>query len=103
MAGLSIGILSLIELFVSMATHLLFAFYILSSAMASDLFQVLTDCLRPNVVDLGTGGKEGESKEKVLVLEGSPPPIVLVHGIFGFGKGVRACHFLGAQACVLCC
>ncbi|RZR87050.1 hypothetical protein BHM03_00014365 [Ensete ventricosum] len=101
MAGPSIGILDLIELFVSTTMHLLFAIFILSSAMASDLFQVLTDCLRPNVVNLGNGGKEEESKEKVLVLEGSPPPIVLVHGIFGFGKGVRACHFSGAQSCVL--
>ncbi|CAL9092124.1 unnamed protein product [Musa textilis] len=100
MARLSIGILSLTELSVSAAIHLLFAFYILSSAMASDLFQVLTDCLRLNVVKLGTGGKEEDSKEKVLVLEGSPPPpIVLVHGIFGFGKGRLGglSYFAGAE------
>lgn len=90
MARLSIGVLGLTELFVSTAVHVLFGFYIFSTAVASDLSQVLTDCLKPNVFGLGAKEMEEQrtTKEKVAVLEGSPPPIVLVHGIFGFGKGV---------------
>lgn len=95
MARISIGFFGLTELFISTAVHMLFGFYIFSTAVASDVCQVLTDCLRPNVFNLGAREEGGNvSKEKVVELEESPPPIVLVHGIFGFGKGVRHCHSL---------
>ncbi|CAL9167325.1 unnamed protein product [Musa hybrid cultivar] len=101
MARLSIGVLGLTELFVSTAVHVLFGFYIFSTAVASDLSQVLTDCLKPNVFGLGAKEMEEQrtTKEKVAVLEGSPPPIVLVHGIFGFGKGRLGglSYFAGAE------
>ncbi|RWW80436.1 hypothetical protein BHE74_00011230 [Ensete ventricosum] len=101
MARLSIGVLGLTELFVSTAVHVLFGFYIFSTAVASDLSQVLTDCLRPNVFGLGAKEMEEQrtTKEQVAVLEGSPPPIVLVHGIFGFGKGRLGglSYFAGAE------
>ncbi|WOK93602.1 hypothetical protein Cni_G02302 [Canna indica] len=99
MARLSIGILGLTELFVSAAVHILFGFYIFSTAVASDLSQVMTDCFRPNVFNLGARAKEEEGKGQVVVFQGSPPPIVLVHGIFGFGKGRLGglSYFAGAE------
>ncbi|XP_042446873.1 lipase-like [Zingiber officinale] len=100
MARLSIGILGLTELFVSAAVHLLFGLYIFSSALASDISQAVTDCFRPNVFNLGAGKRVTEGKtQPPVVLEGSPPPIVLVHGIFGFGKGRLGglSYFAGAE------
>ncbi|XP_074574157.1 uncharacterized protein LOC141830645 isoform X1 [Curcuma longa] len=100
MARISIGFLGLTELFISTAVHMLFGFYIFSTAVASDVCQVLTDCLRPNIFNLGAREEGGnDSKEKMVVLEGSPPPIVLVHGIFGFGKGRLGglSYFAGAE------
>lgn len=100
MARISIGFFGLTELFISTAVHMLFGFYIFSTAVASDVCQVLTDCLRPNVFNLGAREEGGNvSKEKVVELEESPPPIVLVHGIFGFGKGRMGglSYFAGAE------
>ncbi|KAG1371000.1 lipase-like [Cocos nucifera] len=98
MGRLTVGILSLAELFVSATVHLLFGFYVFSSAVASDLSQAVTDCFKPNTFDLVA--EEEEAREgKVVVLKGSPPPIVLVHGIFGFGKGRLGglSYFAGAE------
>lgn len=84
-------ILGLMELFLSSMVHMLFGLYIFSTAVASDLSQVATHCLTPNIFNL-TAREEEDKRGKVVVLDGSPelpPPIVLVHGIFGFGKGVR--------------
>ncbi|XP_042430670.1 lipase-like [Zingiber officinale] len=100
MARLSIGILGLTELFVSVTVHLLFGLYIFSAALASDLSQAVTDCLRPNVFNLGAWQREAEGRgQPPVVFEGSPPPIVLVHGIFGFGKGRLGglSYFAGAE------
>ncbi|URE37104.1 Triacylglycerol Lipase [Musa troglodytarum] len=102
MARLSIGILGLTELLVSAAVHLLFGFYIFSTAVASDLSQALTDCFRPSVLGLATGDPEEGRNRQAAVLDASPPPpppIVLVHGIFGFGKGKLGglSYFAGAE------
>ncbi|XP_072976625.1 uncharacterized protein [Typha angustifolia] len=98
MARLSVGILGLMELFVSTAVHLLFGLYIFSTAVASDLSQAATVCLRPNTCNV-IAREEEEEKGRVVVLDGSPPPIVLVHGIFGFGKGRLGgmSYFAGAE------
>ncbi|XP_038978341.1 lipase-like [Phoenix dactylifera] len=98
MGRLSVGILSLAELFVSAAVHLLFGLYVFSTAVASDLSQAVTDRFKPNAFNL-VAAEEEESKGKVAVFEGSPPPIVLVHGIFGFGKGRLGglSYFAGAE------
>lgn len=78
--------LQLAELFVSSLVHMLYGFYIFSSAVAGDLSQALNECLfkanNTNVVV-----KEDVPKGTSTNVD-SLPPIVLVHGIFGFGKGV---------------
>lgn len=88
-----IGILEASELVVSVLVHFLCGFYIFSSALAPDLSQAITGYFWP----AASGGEEDgkkSSKDGTLVKEGeevkdktSSPPIVLVHGIFGFGKG----------------
>ncbi|CAL5189025.1 unnamed protein product [Lathyrus oleraceus] len=91
--------LHLMELFVSSLVHLLYGFYIFSSAVAGDLSQVLNEYFqKPNMNVV-------EVKDK-LTLDENPskvgddlPPIVLVHGIFGFGKGRLGglSYFAGAE------
>jgi hypothetical protein len=99
-------ILSLMELGVSATVHMLFGLYVFSTAVAADISQAAaaSGCLllrRPPPAAAGsTGGAlvdvaaAGESDElrgaAPVILDASPPPIVLVHGIFGFGKGVRS-------------
>lgn len=115
-------IFNLMELGVSAAVHLLFGFYVFSSAVAADLSQaaVASGSLllrRPapapapgdGLVDVAAAGRDDERRGAApVVLDGSPPPIVLVHGIFGFGKGVRETlshlllHFLGVWCLVKC-
>lgn len=81
--------LQLTELFVSSFVHLAYGFYIFSTAVAGDLSQALTDSFyKPN--NLEPNLKTEDSKAITTSAE-DLPPIVLVHGIFGFGKGV--CHF----------
>lgn len=75
----------LAELFVSSMVHLGYGFYIFSTAVAGDLSQILTDCFV-----LGKPGLRVEDS-KDTTNDINLPPIVLVHGIFGFGKGV--CDF----------
>jgi pimeloyl-ACP methyl ester carboxylesterase len=96
-------ILSLMELGVSAAVHLIFGFYVFSTAVAADISQAAaaSGCLllrRPPpppsgegaLVDVAAVGERDERRGAgPVVLDRSPPPIVLVHGIFGFGKGVR--------------
>jgi len=89
MMRLWISYLQLVELFVSSLVHLLYGFYIFSTAVAGDLAQNLNEYFRkPNadVVEV----KDGTSKANADDL----PPIVLVHGIFGFGKGVSPIAFI---------
>ncbi|WVZ12224.1 hypothetical protein V8G54_016754 [Vigna mungo] len=82
MMRLWISYLQLVELFVSSLVHLLYGFYIFSTAVAGDLSQALNEYFRkPNVEVVEV--KHGTSKANADDL----PPIVLVHGIFGFGKG----------------
>lgn len=85
--------LQMSELFVSSVVHLVYGFYIFSTAVASDLSQTLNDYFKPNVnIETKEVGTEGGRR---LTVDGLPlPPIVLVHGIFGFGKGVRSRFFL---------
>nr|CAD1833701.1 unnamed protein product [Ananas comosus var. bracteatus] len=89
------------ELLVSVAVHLLFGLYILSTAVASDLSQAATDCFRPSTFNFAAAAADREGRAgKTAVLAHSPqPPIVLVHGIFGFGKGRLGglSYFAGAE------
>ncbi|KAL5995091.1 hypothetical protein ACLOJK_025149 [Asimina triloba] len=88
-----IGALSLYELFVSSAVHMLYGLYIFSTAVASDMSQALGDCFRPNV-NLVVAEKDCNGFRNDGL-----PPIVLVHGIFGFGKGRLGSlsYFAGAE------
>lgn len=71
----------------SSLVHLLFGFYIFSSAVAGDLSQTINDLFfKPNLAS-GLQSDEAE-KQKSTTSSDDLPPIVLVHGIFGFGKGV---------------
>lgn len=73
--------LQLVELFVSSLVHLVYGFYIFSTALAGDLSQALNEYrFKSNVIT--PVKEEGSTNTDDL------PPIVLVHGIFGFGKGV---------------
>lgn len=62
--------------------HLLYGFYIFSTGVAGDLSQALSDYFYKPQMNIEV--KKEMAKEKTDDL----PPIVLVHGIFGFGKGV---------------
>ncbi|TYH73808.1 hypothetical protein ES332_D05G354400v1 [Gossypium tomentosum] len=72
----------LAELFISSVVHLLYGFYVYSTAVAAHLSQALSECVFKSNVSLEVK-KQDPSKSTVDDL----PPIVLVHGIFGFGKG----------------
>lgn len=74
--------------------HLLYGFYIFSTAVAFDLSQALNDCFKPNISE---SLKEVEPQNANSVDD--LPPIVLVHGIFGFGKGRLGglSYFAGAE------
>ncbi|KAJ8636514.1 hypothetical protein MRB53_010781 [Persea americana] len=93
MVRIWIGFLALSELLLSSLVHMLYGFYIFSTAVASDLLQALGECFRPNAEVVV---KEVLSKESNL---DGLPPIVLVHGIFGFGKGRLGglSYFAGAE------
>ena len=88
-----VSALHLTELFVSAVVHLLFGFYIFSTALAGDLSQAMNEWFsKPNVHVVV---KEEETREttsssttKTTTSVDDLPPIVLFHGIFGFGKGV---------------
>nr|CAD1833827.1 unnamed protein product [Ananas comosus var. bracteatus] len=101
MARAAVGIIvSAMELLVSVAVHLLFGLYILSTAVASDLSQAATDCFRPSTFNFAAAADQEGRAGKTAVLAHSPqPPIVLVHGIFGFGKGRLGglSYFAGAE------
>lgn len=77
--------LQLAELFVSSIVHLLYGFYIFSSAVAGDILQNVNNYLFKSNVDFNDVGETAQNQTNVEGL----PPIVLVHGIFGFGKGVK--------------
>lgn len=73
------------ELLVSAVVHLSYGFYIFGAAVAADVAVSLVKGL------IGCSGDDGSvAVGSVVEDDGAVPPIVLVHGIFGFGKGVRA-------------
>lgn len=76
----------------SSLVHLMYGFYIFSSAVAGDLSQTMSDLFfKPNLAD---GLQKDDSvKHKSSTNSDELPPIVLVHGIFGFGKGVCMSFF----------
>ncbi|KAK2977468.1 hypothetical protein RJ640_016096 [Escallonia rubra] len=95
MIRLSIAALQFSELFVSSVVHLLYGFYIFSTAVAGDISQALNEWFyKPNSnVILKEEASKGLNSADDL------PPIVLVHGIFGFGKGRLGglSYFAGAE------
>lgn len=91
-----ISALQLTELFVSIVVHLLYGLYIFSSGVAGDLSQTLNEWFcKPN---MNIVVKEEERREASQNTTNGDdlPPIVLVHGIFGFGKGV--CDIFSLQS-----
>ncbi|KAJ9176350.1 hypothetical protein P3X46_011671 [Hevea brasiliensis] len=93
-----ISALQLTELFVSVVVHVVYGFYIFSSAVAGDLSQTLNEWVfKPNMNIVVKEDLRGTSK---TTTNGDDlPPIVLVHGIFGFGKGKLGglSYFAGAE------
>ncbi|XP_019176440.1 PREDICTED: uncharacterized protein LOC109171816 isoform X1 [Ipomoea nil] len=87
--------LRLAEVFVCAAIHMGYGFYIFTTAVAGDVSQAWSDWFfKPNVE---TGLKAQVSMATTTVND--LPPIVLVHGIFGFGKGRLGglSYFAGAE------
>ncbi|WCJ38495.1 alpha/beta-Hydrolases superfamily protein [Euphorbia peplus] len=90
--------LQLTELFVSTLVHMLYGFYIFSTAVAGDLSNALNEWFfKPNANIIL---KEDEGSPLISPQTNADlPPIVLVHGIFGFGKGRLGgmSYFAGAE------
>lgn len=80
----------------STLVHLVYGFYIFSTAVAGDVSQALSDCFYKNNLEVNL--KSEDSKDNVTSSK-DLPPIVLVHGIFGFGKGRLGglSYFAGAE------
>jgi len=76
------------ELLVSAAVHLGYAFYIFGAAVAADVAASLVKGIMA-AAGVAKDVAVGSEDEAAALLDGAVPPIVLVHGIFGFGKGVR--------------
>ncbi|GLT64064.1 hypothetical protein SLA2020_365780 [Shorea laevis] len=91
-----VAALQLAELFVSSVVHMLYGFYIFSTAVAGDLSLALNEYLfKPNMnVEVKEDVPRGPSANAENL-----PPIVLVRGIFGFGKGRLGglSYFAGAE------
>lgn len=62
---------------------LFFGIFMLIKAVASDLSAASTESCNPNV-DPVEGEVLSNQRRKICKL----PPVVLVHGVFGFGEGV---------------
>lgn len=88
MVRLWIGVLTLSELGVSSFVHMVYGFYIFSTAVASDLAQAIYVALRLHNSGVTDVVVKDDGEKKAGRVDGLPP-IVLVHGIFGFGQGVR--------------
>ncbi|KAI4368479.1 hypothetical protein MLD38_017034 [Melastoma candidum] len=93
--------LQLLELFANSVVHLAYGFYIFSSAVSGDLYQAFRECcfLNERVVQVESGGGGGGGGGEAAAKANDLPPIVLVHGIFGFGKGKLGglSYFAGAE------
>ncbi|CDY20861.1 BnaC05g26310D [Brassica napus] len=86
--------LQLAELLVSSVVHILFGLYLFSSAIAGDLTQTLVESVfKPKPTIEVKQGNTTTAQVNDLT------PIVLVHGIFGFGKGRLGglSYFAGAE------
>ncbi|KAL1808253.1 hypothetical protein DCAR_0727670 [Daucus carota subsp. sativus] len=85
------------ELFVSSLVHVVYGFYIFSTAVAGDLSQSLNEWFHRNKCSdiIRVTQKDSQSLNNSNDL----PPIVLVHGIFGFGTGRLGglSYFAGAE------
>ncbi|XP_050938441.1 uncharacterized protein LOC103487715 isoform X1 [Cucumis melo] len=97
MIRLWIDALQLTELFLSSLVHLVYGFYIFSTAVAGDISQSLNQWLFSPSSKLHLNNHHSS-------LTSTPdhhtlPPIVLVHGIFGFGQGRLGglSYFAGAE------
>lgn len=77
--------LQLAEIFVSAVVHLMYGFYLLTTAVAGDLSVLLNECFFKPILNIDF--KEDVPKGTSTNADGLPP-IVLLHGIFGFGKEV---------------
>ncbi|ERN18470.1 hypothetical protein AMTR_s00197p00022270 [Amborella trichopoda] len=102
------------ELAVTSVVHMTYAMYVFSTALARDLSQSLNHKTRPlSLMITGSWGSSAENlgnNNNAVVLPadtgGELSPIVLIHGIFGFGQGRLGglSYFAGAEKkdqCVL--
>ncbi|CAN8313044.1 unnamed protein product [Cochlearia groenlandica] len=85
---LIVSSLQIAELSVSSVVHILYGLYIFSSAVAGDLTQTLTKSISSFKPKTTIEVKQiDQDKTTTTTYVSDLPPIVLVHGIFGFGKG----------------
>ncbi|PWZ15378.1 Lipase [Zea mays] len=91
--------LGVAELLVSAAIHLGYAFYIFGTAVAADVSVSLVKGLMAGGGVAKDVAVDGEDEAAAVLDDGAVPPIVLVHGIFGFGKGRLGglSYFAGAE------
>lgn len=84
----------------SSLVHLLYGFYIFSSAVAGDLSMVVNEYFQKDKMKNDVVVQENlKIDEKDSKFDHDLPPIVLVHGIFGFGKGVMIHEWLFVFYC----
>jgi hypothetical protein len=86
---LMVSAIQVVELSVSSVVHMFYGLYIFSSAVAGDLTQSLSESIFKPKSTIEVKQIDQEKTTDVNDL----PPIVLVHGIFGFGKGVKFTTF----------
>ncbi|KAK1365735.1 Alpha/beta-Hydrolases superfamily protein [Heracleum sosnowskyi] len=82
MFRLSSAALQCLEVFVSSLVHVIYGFYIFSTALAGDVSQSLNGWFHKNKCSDIIRVTDANSQSFNHL-----PPIVLVHGIFGFGTG----------------
>ncbi|CAH8253320.1 unnamed protein product [Arabidopsis lyrata] len=92
---LMVSAIQVAELSVSSVVHMFYGLYIFSSAVAGDLTQSLSESIFKPKATIEVRQIDQEKTKDVNDL----PPIVLVHGIFGFGKGRLGglSYFAGAE------
>ncbi|KAL0795344.1 hypothetical protein Bca101_066721 [Brassica carinata] len=90
-----VSALQLAELSVSSVVHMMYGLYIFSSAVAGDLTQTLSE----SIFKAKTAVEVKRIDQGKTTQVSDLPPIVLVHGIFGFGKGRLGglSYFAGAE------
>ncbi|KAK1403297.1 putative carboxylic ester hydrolase [Heracleum sosnowskyi] len=99
MIRVSVAVLQLLELFVSSLVHIAYGFYIFSTAVAGDLSRALNEWIYNNHDSNVKDVTNVDDDSKTLSSADDLPPIVLLHGIFGFGKGRLGglSYFAGAE------